>query len=201
MPGEAVSGILYLRLRQAGRIIWRDMFEAQIRDGIVLKPLETWHANAFAEHMNRAREHIRPWVGPAFVTETVEDARATLQRNAIAPANDGARIYGLWNGSTIVGGVMFVTFDAAWGICEIGCWLEPGAVGKGLITKSVQLLIDWAFRERGMSRVEWRCRTENARSVAVALRLGMQSEGVLRSSWVYDGNRYDTEVFAILRRK
>jgi len=54
------------------------MFETVVRDGVVLKPLETWHARDFAEHMSRARDHIRPWVGPTFVTETVEGARATL---------------------------------------------------------------------------------------------------------------------------
>ena len=84
------------------------MFETVVRDGVVLKPLETWHAGEFAEHMSRAREHIRPWVGPTFVTDTVDGARATLQRYATATANDGARIYGLWDEGKIVGGVMFV---------------------------------------------------------------------------------------------
>jgi len=175
------------------------MFETAVRDGVVLKPLEPWHAGEFAEHVGRARDHIRPWVGPAFVTDAVDGARATLQRYATATANDGARLYGLWDDGKIVGGVMFVAFDPVWGICEIGCWLEPGAVGRGLITRSVVLLMEWAFVERAMSRVEWRCRTDNHHSVAVAQRLGLRSEGVLRSSWVYDGKRYDKEVFSILR--
>ncbi|QDW29603.1 GNAT family N-acetyltransferase [Arthrobacter sp. KBS0702] len=175
------------------------MFEKVVRDGVILKPLEPWQAGEFADHMNRARDHIRPWVGPAFVTDTVDGARATLQRYAAATANDGARIYGLWADGKIIGGVMFVAFDPVWGICEVGCWLEPQAVGRGLITRSVELLMEWAFLERGMSRVEWRCRTDNDRSVAVARRLRMHSDGVLRSSWVYDGNRYDKEVFSILR--
>lgn len=93
------------------------------------------------------------WVGPAFITDTVDGARATLHRYATATANDGARIYGLWDEGKIVGGVMFVAFDPIWGICEIGCWLEPDAVGGGLITRSVELLMEWAFLERGMSRV------------------------------------------------
>lgn len=175
------------------------MFETVVKDEFVLKPLETWHATEFADHMNRARDHIRPWVGPAFVTDTVDGARATLQRYANATAADGARLYGLWDGGKIIGGVMFVTFDPVWGICEIGCWLEPDAVGGGLITRSVALLMKWAFEERSMSRIEWRCRTDNDRSVAIARRLGMRSDGVLRSSWVYDGNRFDKEVFSILR--
>jgi hypothetical protein len=43
---------------------------------------------------------------------------------------------------------MLVAFDPVRGICEIGCWLEPGAVGGGLSTRSVELLMKWAFVER-----------------------------------------------------
>jgi ribosomal-protein-serine acetyltransferase len=172
-----------------------------IADGVRLQPLEVWHAAEFAEHLDRAREHIRPWVGPAFVTDSVDGARATLRRYGDAAAADGARLYGLWQADVLVGGVMFVVFDPAWGICEIGCWLEPAAEGKGLVTRSVSALLDWAFGPRGMSRAEWRCRTDNERSVAVAHRLGMHAEGVLRSSWVYEGRRYDKQVFSLLRHE
>jgi ribosomal-protein-serine acetyltransferase len=175
------------------------VFSLGIADGVDLRPLEVWHAAAFAEHLDRAREHIRPWVGPAFVTDTVDGARGTLRRYADAAAGDGARLFGLWDGATLIGGVMFVSFDASWGICEIGCWLEPAAEGRGLVTRSVAALLDWAFVTRGLTRAEWRCRTDNERSVAVARRLGMRSEGVLRSNWVFDGQRYDKQVFSILR--
>jgi ribosomal-protein-serine acetyltransferase len=175
------------------------VFSKVIADGAVLRPLEVWHAVEFAAHLDRAREHIRPWVGPAFVTDTVEGAQATLRRYANDGAADGARMYGIWVEEVLVGGVMFVTFDAAWGICEVGCWLEPGAEGHGLITRSVTALLDWAFFTRGISRAEWRCRTDNDRSIAVAHRLNMRSDGVLRSSWVFDGRRYDKQVFSLLR--
>lgn len=175
------------------------MFSMTIADGVRLEPLEVWHAVAFAEHLDRAREHISPWVGPAFVTDSVDGARATIRRYADAAAADGARLYGLWEADLLVGGVMFVVFDAGWGLCEIGCWLEPAAEGRGLITRSVSALLEWALGSRGMSRVEWRCRTDNERSVAVAERLGMHLDGVLRSSWVYQGHRYDKQVFSLLR--
>ncbi len=35
---------------------------------------------------------------------------------------------------------MFVRFDVAVGVCEIGCWLEPSAEGKGLIVQVVRAL-------------------------------------------------------------
>jgi RimJ/RimL family protein N-acetyltransferase len=77
------------------------------------------------------RASIRPWVGASFVTDTIDGARATLQRYAQSAADDGGRLFGIWNDGQLVGGVMFVSFSAAAGQCEIGCWLEPAAEGRG----------------------------------------------------------------------
>ncbi|MFC0598670.1 GNAT family N-acetyltransferase [Streptomyces palmae] len=174
------------------------MFSLPLRDGAVLRPLEIWHAEEFATHLDRARDHIRPWVGAAFVAEGLDGARATLRRYAERQAADDARLYGIWLEGTLVGGVMFTSFDAAAGRCEVGCWLEPAAEGTGLITAACRTLLDWAFDERGVHRAEWYCRGDNERSAAVAKRLGMTLEGVTRDSWLFDGVRYDTQVWSVL---
>jgi len=177
------------------------MFEAPltgIRGTATLRPLEPWRAEEFAAHMDRARDHIRPWVGPSFVTDDVDGARATLQRYADATARDGNRIFGIWLDGALVGGVMFVEFSAAAGTCEIGCWLEPAAEGRGLITAACRMLLSYAFDERGLHRAEWRCRADNTRSSAVAERLGMTLEGVLREAWKVGDTFYDKQVWSIL---
>ncbi|MFF9014686.1 GNAT family N-acetyltransferase [Streptomyces sp. NPDC014870] len=174
------------------------MFSLPLRDNALLRPLETWHAEEFAANLDRAREHIRPWVGQAFVTDSLDGARATLLRYAERQAADGARLYGIWLDGTLVGGVMFVSLDAASGNCEIGCWLEPAAEGNGLITTACGVLLDWAFGTRGLHRAAWHCRADNARSAAVAERLGMTLEGTERESWPYDGVRHDTQIWSVL---
>ncbi|WP_351234953.1 GNAT family protein [Streptomyces sp. NPDC002133] len=174
------------------------MFSLPLRDDARLRPLEIWHAAEFAAHLDRAREHIRPWVGPSFVTDDLDGARGTLRRYAERKAADGARLYGIWLDGTLVGGVMFTDFDAASGSCEIGCWLEPAAEGRGLVTEACSALLDWAFTDRGAHRAEWHCRADNERSAAVAKRLGMTLEGVQRQSWPVGGIRHDKQIWAIL---
>lgn len=175
------------------------MFSVPIGTTALLCPLEVWHAEAFAAHLDRAREHIRPWVGPSFVTDSVDGARSTLARYADTAAVDGARLYGIWDDGQLVGGVMFVSFSATAGVCEIGCWLEPGAEGRGLVTRAVRVLLDWALGERGLNRAEWRCRADNVASAAVAQRLGMRLEGTLRGAWLNSGRYHDKQVWALLR--
>ena len=174
------------------------MFATPLTASAELRPLEPWNATEFAAHMDRAREHIRPWVGPSFVTEGIAAARATLTRYAESTAHDGMRIFGIWDDGTLVGGVMFVEFSAASGTAELGCWLEPDAEGRGLITAACRVLVDWAFRERRIHRVEWRCRSDNDRSANVARRLGMTFEGVLHEAWKVGDVFYDKQVWALL---
>lgn len=174
------------------------MFSLPLSDDARLAPLEVWHADEFADHLDRARDHIRPWVGPTFVTTDVEGARSTLARYAERQARDAARLYGIWLHGELVGGAMFTDFQAAMGWCELGCWLEPSAEGKGLVTPACTALLDWAFHERGLHRAEWHCRADNHRSAAVAKRLGMSLEGVRREAWPYAGERYDKQVWSLL---
>lgn len=174
------------------------MFHVPLTDHAELRPLEPWHAAEFAAHLDRAREHIRPWVGTGFITTDTEGARTTLRRYADRQAADGARIYGIWLDATLVGGVMFTAFEPAQESCELGCWLEPAAEGHGLITSACRVLLDWAFDKRGIHRAEWHCRSDNDRSAAVARRLGMRLEGTRREAWTYDGSRHDKQVWAIL---
>ncbi len=174
------------------------MFVRRLGDSAELFPLEVWHAEQFATHLDRAREHIRPWVGPAFVTDTVDGAQATLARYAEKAAADGARLFGIRLDGRLVGGVMFVDFSASSGVCEVGCWLEPAGEGRGLVTAGVRVLLDWAFVDRGLHRAEWRCRVDNTRSAAVAERLGMTLEGVLRGAWLNGGVHHDKQVWAVL---
>ncbi|MFB7414484.1 GNAT family N-acetyltransferase [Streptomyces sp. NPDC056121] len=167
-------------------------------DGVELRPLEPWNAEEFLAHMNRGREHIGRLVElPDHVTDLVS-ATAFLQRYADKTAADVGRLYGIWADGTLVGGVMFRLFDTAAGNCEVGCWLEATMVGRGIVTRAIRVLLDWAFDVRGMHRVDWVAGADNTASLNVARRLGMTRDAVLRESYLYRGVRRDEEVWSVL---
>ncbi|MCX5385844.1 GNAT family N-acetyltransferase [Streptomyces sp. NBC_00083] len=167
-------------------------------DGAELGSLEPWQAEEFLAHMDRGRDFIGTYIPLPDVAADLASARAYLQMYADKAASDTGRLYGIRLDGVLVGGVLFRTFDAAQGVCEIGCWLEPAAVGRGLITRAATLLIDWAVEVRGIHRVEWLASAENTASIGVARRLGMTRDGVLRESYLYRGVRHDSEVWAVL---
>lgn len=174
------------------------MYKIDLGDGAELRPLEPWQAAEFLAHMDRARETVDPWIPWASVSADLDSARKTLQRYADMQSRDAGRLCGIWLDGVLVGGTMFVAFDTASGNCEIGCWLEPSAYGRGLVTRSVRLLIDWALQTRGLYRIEWHCRPDNVSSSNVARRLGMTLDGTMRASYPWKGVRHDMEVWSML---
>ncbi|MFG2625373.1 GNAT family N-acetyltransferase [Streptomyces sp. NPDC048473] len=170
-------------------------------DGAELRPLEIWQAQEFLAHMDRAREIVDPWIPFASFATDLDSARALLRRYAEKQAADTGRLYGIWLDGTLVGGVLFRIFDTESGNCEVGCWLEPAGEGRGLVTRAARKLIDWAVNERGMHRVEWDASAANTRSIAVAKRLGMTRDGVLRENYLYRGERHDSEIWSVLARE
>jgi RimJ/RimL family protein N-acetyltransferase len=174
------------------------VFSYPLTDGARLAPLEPWHAEPFAASLAASHAHLAPWIPFAHTVTDVDSARGFLQRAADGHAQDTRHLVGIWRDRELLGGAMFHTFDIRTGNCELGVWLAPEAQGRGLITRTARHVIDWAFRERGMGRVGWHNDPRNARSRAVAERLGLVFEGVRRASHVVAGERQDEELWSVL---
>ena len=174
------------------------MLTAPLADGAELRALEPWLAEEFHAFIERCRPHLAEWLPWAVTLDGPAKAEQWLRGYAEDQARDGRRLFGIWLDDVLVGGVGFAAFNAQWGVCELGAWLCPEASGRGLITLAAQRLIDWAVHTRGVARVEWRAAVENRRSIAVAERLGMRREGVLRAALPMNGRRHDVEVWALV---
>ena len=167
-------------------------------DGAELRPLEPRQADELLANIDRGREFIGRYIGLPDAVTDMRTSRAYLTAYAEKAAAHAGRIYGIWTDGRLVGGVLFRTMDVEQGTAEAGCWLEPSAVGRGLVTRAARVIIDWAVEELDIHRVEWLASAANTASIAVARRLGMTRDGVLRESYLYRGKRHDIEVWSVL---
>jgi RimJ/RimL family protein N-acetyltransferase len=81
---------------------------------------------------------------------------------------------------------------------ELGYIVHPAARGRGVASEALMLLTRWAFDELGALRVQLYIDVENEPSRRVAANAGYVREGVLRSLYIKQGNRGDTEVWSRL---
>ena len=84
------------------------------------------------------------------------------------------------------------------GHAEVGFWLTPAARGRGIATRAVRLITDWAFDDLGFDRVELTTTPNNDATRALALKLGFKEEGTMRQRNFERGRRVDVMMFAVL---
>lgn len=81
-------------------------------------------------------------------------------------------------------------------------WYGKAFQGTGLNKHCKFLLLQFAFEQMGMERVEFRADINNARSIAAMKSIGCTPEGVLRSHAIKaDGGRRDSIVLSILKHE
>ncbi|MDR8407495.1 GNAT family protein [Nonomuraea sp. 3-1Str] len=80
----------------------------------------------------------------------------------------------------------------------VSYWTVREARGRGVASAAVEELARWAFRERGLFRLELGHRVDNPASCRVATKAGFLAEGIERGKLRYDGVRYDVERHARL---
>lgn len=79
-------------------------------------------------------------------------------------------------------------------------WYGKEAQGTGLNQEVKQLLLQFAFQDMHMERVEFRADARNQRSIAALKKIGCTMEGTLRSNGICaDGTRRDSIICSILR--
>ena len=101
-------------------------------------------------------------------------------------------------GGEFLGFAALVRVDSEGREGEAGYIVAPQARGKGVATKALRTLTDWALSSFGLRRVELRMDADNHASIAVAERSGYVYEGTLRSAYFKEGRRSDTIVYSRL---
>lgn len=80
---------------------------------------------------------------------------------------------------------------AAGGEATIGYWLLPDMRGRGLATRSVQLMVKWAVGAITLDRVRILVEPTNEASQRVAENSGFRRQGVLRDNTKLEGRSID----------
>lgn len=160
--------------------------------GVVLRPLAVCDAEAlFAAHGDP--ETHKYWSGPAHtsVEQTTRYIEETL-------AMKGAHAWAITeSGSEALGRIAL--FALREGVGEIGVLMRRDATGRGLASKALQLVVDYAFAHLGMHRIAADIDPDNSASISLFLRAGFQREGLLRGNWKTHLGIRDSVIMAKLK--
>lgn len=165
-------------------------------DALGLRPLE---ANDAAElyALVKANPDLEEWMPWAEKQDLAATERFIAAAEKQLQGNDGFQAAIAPDGP-IIGVVGVHSIDWVNRNTSIGYWLTAEARGKGVMTTAVRALIDHAFSEWNLHRIEIHCAPENDRSRAIPERLGFREEATLRETELVGGRYLDSVVYGLL---
>ena len=83
----------------------------------------------------------------------------------------------------------------------MGAVLGPDHWGRGIIVEALKPLIDYAWENLEVERIQGRCMSGHVKSRRLMEKLGMTYEGLIRSSFPSRGEMKDMEMFSLLKKE
>jgi len=167
-------------------------------DGVRIRALDPGDAEALFAVVDANRDRLRRWMPWEQTTRTSDDTREFIERSRASSTD--AEANGIWVDGELAG-TMGMRIDTLANSAEIGYWIDGRHEGRGIVTRGCRRFFDEAFGAFGLHRVSLLAAATNVRSQAVAERLGMTREAVLREAERTTDGYHDLVVFSILEHE
>lgn len=97
-----------------------------------------------------------------------------------------------------VGMIDFHNIDHADRHAEVGYWLSSRVQGRGIMTRSLKLMIDHGFKSMGLHKILIQVDSVNHKSDAIPKRLGFSKEAVFKEQIYSHGEYRDFVEFGLI---
>ena len=149
---------------------------------IDLTLLNTLDADELFILTDQSRNYLRQWLPWLDQIKSVEDTRRFIDFSLKSYADNKSINVAIRYNEKMVGIAGFNELDWKSDIAKIGYWLADVHQGKGIMTAVAKALIDYAFYELKLNKVEIRVAEQNHKSRQIPKRLGFVEEGRIRQA-------------------
>lgn len=170
---------------------------------VYLRPPQGRDWQEWAELRRDSRAFLTPWE-PTWPADAL--ARSAflrrLRRQTLEWRDDEAYGFLVFDraGEALVGGIGLSNVRR--GVAQtgtVGYWVGEAHARRGFTSEATRLVVDFAFHQLGLHRVEAACLPTNAASRGLLEKVGFRYEGYARGYLRIDGAWRDHVLYAVLR--
>ena len=170
----------------------------RIDDATTLVPSHMADGRQLLDAIQRNMAELMPWMPWATGTYSQDSLDAFMEQSRKSWSEGTGHGYVIAVDGVARGTVGLHRLTNPAKAFEIGYWLDREGQGRGIVTRSCEALLEESFTGLGANLVEIGVAPANSKSLAVAQRLGMMRETVLRQRIrAGNGEMQDRVVFSI----
>ncbi|UOR13731.1 GNAT family N-acetyltransferase [Halobacillus amylolyticus] len=177
------------------------MFTLNVDTDLSLKLLEKEDAKELFALVDGSRDSLRRWLPWVDSMKQEKDYEPVIEMWLKQSASHDGFQAGILYKNKLAGMAGFHGIDWSNQKTSIGYWLSEKYQGYGVMTKVVKALVNYAFENYKLNRVEIQCGVDNQKSNGIPKRLGFKQEGMIRDGeFLYD-HYHDCVLYGILSRE
>lgn len=173
----------------------------KIDNNIHIELINENHAQGIFDIVDENRSYLKKWLAFIDRMQTVEFADNFIRESMLRKQAGIEYAFVIIENSKLIGRIGIYKIDNQNKIGEIGYWLAENAQGKGILTKSCKVLIDFCFSNLQLNRIEIKCATKNLKSSAIPTKLNFTHEGIIRQGEWLNDQFVDLNLYSILRQE
>ncbi|WP_047042095.1 GNAT family N-acetyltransferase [Vibrio mexicanus] len=175
------------------------MFQRTIDNDISLSLVQESFAPLYVDLVRRQQAYLSQWLAWPKFCQSEQDFRLFIQKSLHDYADGKSMTCAIFYRGQLVGNCSFNKILHDLRKVEVGYWLSEDVQGKGIMQKVVNQLIQIAFDDLDMTKLEIRAATGNTKSRRVAEKCELKLEGVITQSESLNGEIVDHAVYGITR--
>lgn len=175
------------------------MFTLNVDDELQLAMIEESFAPLYAQIVADQRAYLSQWLAWPPHCRSQQDFELFAQNMLHDYADGKVLVCAMFYRGELVGNCSLQDINRDLGKARIGYWLSQPHQGKGIATRAVAKLIEVAFHQYQLEKVELAAASGNWPSQAVAKRLGFVQEGLITRAEDLNGRVVDHIVYGLTR--
>lgn len=174
--------------------------EIKIDEDIVLKSFTIDDAEERYRIIDTNREFLKKWLGWLDFYHSSQDV---IDFTNVCLNNEKKQIslpLAIYYKEKFAGSIELKDLDFKNKKTEIGYWLAEEFTGKGIMTRSTKIMVDYAFDNLELNKITILVATENFASQAIPERLGFIKEGTLSDNECLYGKFVDNYIYGMTKK-
>ncbi|WP_435921554.1 GNAT family N-acetyltransferase [Paenibacillus sp. DYY-L-2] len=153
-----------------------------LTNGVSLRVIDESFSNEVSDFFARNKDFLEPWEAKRNDEYYSAEFQKSILRDEFALIREGS-LFKVWifKDDTLIGSIALSNIvRGAFQSCHLGYRLDEHEQGKGIMAEALKWVIDYAFQELRLHRIEANIMPRNRRSMRLAEKLGFQHEGLAR---------------------
>jgi ribosomal-protein-serine acetyltransferase len=144
-----------------------------------IRPYERGDADALYAAVRESITEVSPWMPWCHPAYSLEDARGWIEATLTGRSEGTMFDFAMIADGRFAGGCGINQINRQDRVANLGYWVRTSCAGQDITPRAVRLLLDWAFANTELNRIEIVAAVDNVPSQRVAEKVGAHRDAVL----------------------